>query len=107
MQKSRGTRRMTDDQIAEARSLRALGWSKRGLARRYGVGVTTVWENVYRNGPRPPRPVTYRTARPVRLAIMLLKSEDMNSRQVAGALGIDERDVNWLWTRLTIKRERL
>lgn len=98
---SRTTRRMTDSQIEEARSLRASGWTKKMLAAHYGLGPTVIWENVYRTKPRKRLP-TFRTVTAVRVAVSMLKDSGMNSRQAASALEVPPEDVNWIWTRLTI-----
>ena len=45
--KARNTRVLTDKQIEEGKQLRREGYSKADLAKLYGVGKTTIWENIF------------------------------------------------------------
>lgn len=47
MQKKRRTKLLTDEQIVEGKALKEQGFSKRRLAEIFGIGQTTVWENIF------------------------------------------------------------
>lgn len=45
-------RLLTPEQIEQGKALRQQGYSKAKLALLFGVGKTTVWENIYSTAPR-------------------------------------------------------
>lgn len=43
---------LTINQIKEAKQLRKQGYTKKKLAELYGIGETTIWENIFTNRKR-------------------------------------------------------
>ena len=43
---------LTDEQISEGKELRQKGYTKAQLAEMFGVGKTTIWENIFSTTPR-------------------------------------------------------
>ncbi len=43
---------LTQEQIIEGKALKEQGYSKRRLAEIFGIGQTTVWENIFADEPR-------------------------------------------------------
>ena len=102
---------LTDEQIQEGKRLRSDGYTKDKIAELFGVGSTTVWENIYatpreralirlrRRRVRIPV-ITYRKIQIVLQAVQILKDKGLTSNEVAEALHLSLDDVNHLWTKL-------
>ena len=43
---------LTTEQIEEGKELRKIGYTKAQLAQLFGIGKTTVWENIFSTAPR-------------------------------------------------------
>lgn len=96
---------LTPEEIEEAKKLKEQeAYSKRKLARRFEVGETTIWENIYRKGTPPKRKrikkehFSYRKLKIVIYAIKYLRSKELNSKEVAQELEIPHLDVNFIYS---------
>lgn len=98
-------RALTLEQIEEAKLLRQQGFSNRQLAERYGVGKTTIWENVYDSNriPKETRKgriyYTFLEINGIMVVIRQMRDRDMNSMEVAEELNIPLEQVNILFTK--------
>lgn len=97
------SRVLSPEEIQEALLLKTQGYSKRALARKYNVGGTTIWENVFSTGKRERRHDTdplpsYSTLRCVIFAVTLMRRQDYTSGEVAHSLQIPLLEVNRVYS---------
>ncbi len=105
------SRVLTQEQINYGKKLRSTGYTKDQIAELFGVGSTTVWENIYaskkdkelirirRKSIKIPL-ITFRNIQIVLKAVQLLKNNGHTSSEVAERLHLELDDVNFLWTKI-------
>jgi len=97
-------RKLSDEQIKEAKELRNKGYTKNQLAEMYEVSPTTIWDNVFRKTKqikikRPKRVIySYRKIKGVIMVVRQLRSEELTSIEVANQLDIPLVEVNYIYS---------
>lgn len=102
------SRVLSPEQLEEAKQLRLQGFTKRQLAKKYGVGQTTIWDNVFyykgkrvkKLAPRPiekPKILRYKI---VVYAIQLKKQQGFNSGQIANEFSLPLSEVNYIYSKI-------
>ena len=89
-------------QLQEARELKERGYSKREIAKRYGVGGTTIWENVFatkQKEPQAPQLPTYSKLKCVIFTVSLLRQQGYTSGVVAHSLQLPLIEVNRIYSK--------
>ena len=103
-------RKLTEEQIQEAKDLRKKGYTKRQLAELFEVSSTTIWENVFSNKKRPKRgrPVkrqiySYRKIKGVIMVVNQLRAKEYTSKEVSEELSIPLEEVNYIYSHYPLK----
>lgn len=96
---------LTLEQIEEAKALKDDGYTKRQLATLYGVGQTTIWDNVFYFKGKPVRRIvrSVRVVSPIvnsatiRFIVSIKKQEGYTSLDTANELDLPLKEVNLIY----------
>jgi transcriptional regulator with XRE-family HTH domain len=95
-------RALTLEQLEEAKNLRQQGLTKRELAEYFGVGQTTIWENVFSQKKRIRVTIYankgYSKIKHLVLFIAEKRNDGWDSKEVAELLEMNLEDVNYIWS---------
>lgn len=100
------SRILTEQQIQEAKALRLSGYTKRRLAEKFGVGQTTIWDNVFYYKGKKIRHIKQRQKEVPKISrykiivfvIKLKKQEGHTSGEIAQELDLPLADVNHVYS---------
>jgi len=92
---------LTQEQIQEARRQQKEGCTNRQIALYFGVGKTTIWDNIYQNRRRIPlRRITLLSNIPsVIMIVTIMRKEGFTSMDVSEILSIPLIEVNKIYSR--------
>lgn len=98
---------LTDEQILEAKTLREqLGYTKRQLAETFGVGSTTIWNNLYGRKRKTKKIYLYRrkhedfnftNIQGFVIIVENLRNEGMTSGDIADIFQVPLKEINQIW----------
>lgn len=101
-------KKLTPEQIEEAKRLREQGYSKRKLAVYFEVTPTLIWNNVYRTHTVKRKKYiaverySVRRIDIIHKALQVLKTQGYTSKQAADMLYLDLKDVNYLYPKIMV-----
>jgi len=92
---------LTQEQIQEARKQQKDGWTNRHIALYFGVGKTTIWDNVFQPRRRILlRRITLLSNIPsVIMIVTTMRNEGFTSQDVSEILSIPLIEVNKIYSR--------
>lgn len=93
---------LTETQLQQAEDMFQKGMTNREIARYFGVGKTTIWDNVYRRKKRMKvynkYTYLYIPIKSVIIIVTQLRYQGLNSGQVAQELRIPLEEVNYIYS---------
>lgn len=96
---------LTKEQIDKAKLMRKEGFTQVRLAEYFGVGATTIWENVYAKAKRlrKEREAKFRDIPTLIRIVINMKEEGYTSKQVSGILTLPLEETNYIFGHFKIK----